>query len=114
MLQRVGLYDRLKFGTKWPVPGATTPSIYCATSARRRQTLLWRKLTRPSKDATAKWNAAQAEPWTIVRGQYILNEFTARCTDWSKGSSLVVAIAGQQPSLSALKDVEAAIDRLLA
>jgi hypothetical protein len=59
------------------------------------------------------WNAIAAEPWTVVRGKYILAEFTRTCTDWTKGSDLLEAVAAKRPRLVALQEFESKMDGLL-
>jgi energy-coupling factor transporter ATP-binding protein EcfA2 len=105
---------RKKFGIQWPKPKGDNPLDRLRDIASQSSNPSATEIDVEINAATVRWDAAQDEPWTIVRGKYILNEFTTRCTDWKKGSSLLASIAMHQPSLSALADIEVAINRRLA
>lgn len=64
--------------------------------------------------ATELWDASALEPWKLVRGKYILGEFTRTCTNWTKGSTLLEAVAKKRPKLNALQQFTERVNLLLA
>jgi predicted ATPase len=102
-----------KFGIDWPSPRAAD----ALDQLRNLKSVLTPDLNSIElaiNEATKEWSKFGNSPWTLVRGKYIIREFTRRCTSWINANDLLEAIASKRPQLVALEGFDEAIRQHLA
>lgn len=105
---------RRTFGIKWPAARAQNPLDRLREVSSLASNPTPTDIESAIQAAADKWNQTAAEPWKVVRGKYILAEFTSTCTSWTKGSELLEAVAAKMPALAALHEFESKMDQLLS
>ncbi|MFF0454730.1 AAA family ATPase [Nocardia africana] len=101
-------------GIRWPNSKGDKPLDRLREMASQTFNLSGVQIEEAIGVAADTWELNKNEPWSIVRGKYILGKFTSDCTQWTNGSGLLEAVARLQPKLTALRGVEAALDEILA
>ncbi|WP_082934939.1 ATP-dependent nuclease [Mycolicibacterium mucogenicum] len=94
---------RNAFGVRWPSSRGDDALALLRATSNLASTPPVANVEEAITRATALWDANAATPWRLVRGKYILGEFTRTCTNWTKGSTLLEAVAGKRPKLTALQ-----------
>ncbi|GBE67278.1 hypothetical protein MFM001_37400 [Mycobacterium sp. MFM001] len=105
---------RDSFGIQWPSSRADDALNLLRATSSPPSNPTTADIEAAIQRASDRWAEHATKPWKLVRGKYILGQFTRTCTNWTKGSTLLEAVAGQQPKLTALQEFEQKIDTLLA
>lgn len=59
------------------------------------------------EQARGAWNAAKPEPWTLVRGKWIIGNFVSRATAFKSSDDFVHAVLARNPRIAAIAVLEA-------
>lgn len=88
---------------KWPTPKGDLPLERLRSSVIDLKVPSNDDVEKAIADAEAQWSTHSQYRWALVRGKYVLGDFTSRASEMRSGTALLEAVARQQPLLSGME-----------
>lgn len=97
----------------WPSPRGDGPVQRLQALANRSAPVTRELIESALADARSAWETAGPRPWGLVRGKWVIGQFTTSVTDFKSGEAFVNAVLARRPQVAAVNDLQRKLSTLM-